>query len=301
MAGTVRFGVAPIAWSNSDLPELGGDTTLETCLMESREAGFTGTETGVKYPLDATVLGPLLEKYDLKLASGWFSGRILEVSLDEEKERLEEQLSCFHTLGAPVMVYAETTGSLQADRATPVSRRRKLAPSDFPEFGRKLTEVADYLRARGVPMSYHPHMGTVVETDAEVDLLMANTGPSVGLLIDTGHVTYADGDPFALVERHGPRLNHIHCKDIRPDVLKQVKADDLSFLDAVIEGVFTVPGDGFIDYGHFAKSLAAVDYEGWVVVEAEQDPVKAPPLEYARIGFKALQSAFTDAGYTIAA
>ncbi len=301
MAGTVRFGVAPIAWSNSDLPELGGDTTLETCLMESREAGFTGTETGVKYPLDASVLGPSLEKYDLKLASGWFSGRILELSLEEEKDRLEEQLACFHALGAPVMVYAETTGSLQADRATPVSQRRKLATSDFPDFGRRLTEVADYLQDRGVPMSYHPHMGTVVETDADIDLLMANTGPSVGLLIDTGHVTYAAGDPFALVKRHGPRLNHIHCKDIRPDILKQVKADNLSFLDAVIEGVFTVPGDGCINYGRFAKGLAAVDYEGWVVVEAEQDPVKAPPLEYARIGFKALQAAFTDAGYTIAA
>lgn len=301
MAGTVRLGVAPIAWSNSDLPELGGDTTLETCLAESREAGFTGTETGVKFPMDAAILGPILKQHDIKLVSGWFSGSILEVSLEEEKERLEEQLACFQALGAPVLVYAETTGTLQADRATPVSRRRKLDPSDFPEYGRKLTQVADYLQERGLPMSYHPHMGTIVETDTEVDLLMANTGPSVGLLVDTGHVTYAGGDPYALVKRHGARLNHIHCKDIRPAVLKQVKADDLSFLDAVIEGVFTVPGDGCINYNRFAKGLAAVDYEGWVVVEAEQDPVKAPPLEYARKGFLTLKSAFTEAGYTIAA
>ncbi len=301
MAGTVRLGVAPIAWSNSDLSELGGDTTLETCLAESREAGYSGTETGVKFPMDAATLGPILEQHDLKLVSGWFSGRILEVSLAAEKERLEQQLACFHALGAPVLVYAETTASLQADRATPVSRRRKLDPADFPDYGRKLTEVADYLQERGLPMAYHPHMGTIVETDQEVDLLMANTGPSVGLLIDTGHVTYAGGDPYALVKRHGARLNHIHCKDVRSAILKQVIADDRSFLDAVIEGVFTVPGDGCINYSRFAKGLAAVDYQGWVVVEAEQDPVKAPPLEYARKGFLALKTAFTEAGYTIAA
>ena len=300
MAGTVRFGVAPIAWSNSDLPELGGDTPLEVCLAESRAAGYAGTETGVKFMMDAAVLGPLLRQHDLKLVSGWFSGSILEVSLDEEKRRLEDQLACFHALGAPIMVYAETTGTLQADRATPVSRRPKLAPADFPDYGRKLTEVANYLATRGVPMAYHPHMGTVIETDDDIDRLMANTGPSVGLLIDTGHVTYAGGDPFALVQRHAARLNHIHCKDVRPDVLQQVKADDLSFLDAVIEGVFTVPGDGCIDYGRFAQYLADGGYEGWVVVEAEQDPVKAPPLEYARKGFDTLTTAFTAAGYTIA-
>ena len=301
MAGTVRLGVAPIAWSNSDLPELGGDTTLETCLQESREAGFTGTEAGVKFPMDAAVLAPILEAHDIKLVTGWFSGSILEVSLEEEKARIEDQLACFRALGAPLMVYAETTGSLQADRGTPVSQRRKIRPDEFPEYGSKLTAVADHLQERGVPMSYHPHMGTIVETDEEVDLLMANTGPSVGLLVDTGHVTYAGGDPYALVQRHGPRLNHIHCKDIRPDILKQVKADDLSFLDAVLEGVFTVPGDGFIDYDRFAKTLAEVNYEGWVVVEAEQDPVKAPPFEYAQKGYRTLKSAFTDAGYTIAA
>jgi inosose dehydratase len=295
----VRLGVAPIAWSNSDLPELGGDTPLEVCLRESREAGYTGTETGVKFPLDPAELGPILEAHDLRLVSGWFSGRLLEVSVDEEKRRLESQLACFAALGAPVMVYAETTGSVQADRSTPVSRRPILAREDFPEYGRKLTEIAEYLKQRGVPMAYHPHMGTIVEQDEEIELLMDSTGPAVGLLVDTGHVTYAGGDPLGVVRRHGVRLNHVHCKDVRDDVLERAKAQNLSFLDAVIEGVFTVPGDGCVDFATFARGLAEVDYEGWIVVEAEQDPVKAPPLAYARMGHANLSKALADAGFEI--
>lgn len=298
-AGNIRLGVAPIAWSNSDLPELGGDTSLETCLAESRQAGFAGTETGVKFPMHAAALGPILAEHDLVLVSGWFSGRLLELSVEEEKRRIDDQLRCFKELSAPVLVYAETTGSLQADRTTPVSQRRKIAPPDFADYGRKLTEFAQYLESAGVPMSFHPHMGTIVETDREVDLLMANTGPAVGLLIDSGHVAYAGGDPIGLVRRHGARLNHIHCKDIREPVLADVKRRDLSFLDAVMAGVFTVPGDGMIDFHGFAAALADVDYGGWVVVEAEQDPAKAPPLQYARLGFEHLTAAFSAAGYSI--
>lgn len=296
---TIKLAVAPIAWSNSDLPELGGDTPLEVCLAESREAGYTGTETGVKYPLDAAVLGPLLRQFDLQLASGWFSGELIKGSIDEEKRRIEEQLTCFAALGAPVMIYAETTGTLQTDQATPVSRRPHLDAADFPDYGLQLTELAEHLRARGVPMAYHPHMGTVIESDADIDLLMANTGPAVGLLIDTGHVTYADGDVAGVTRRHAHRLNHIHCKDVRADVLARVKAADTSFLDAVVEGVFTVPGDGCIDYAPFARVLADAGYGGWVVVEAEQDPVKAPPLEYARIGYEHLTQVFSAAGFEI--
>ena len=298
-SGNIRLGVAPIAWSNSDLPELGGETSLETCLKESREAGFSGTETGVKFPMDAAVLGPLLAEHHLQLVSGWFSGRLLEVSVEEEQQRVAAQLACFKALDAPVIVYAETTGSMQADRATPVSARQALPPADFADYGRKLTEFAEYLQGAGVPMSYHPHMGTIIETDAEIDLLMANTGPAVGLLIDSGHVTYAGGDPVGLVRRHGKRLNHIHCKDIRGPVLAAAKRDDLSFLDAIIAGVFTVPGDGMIDFHAFAAALADVGYGGWVVVEAEQDPTKAPPLEYAAMGFAHLTDAFSAAGYSI--
>lgn len=295
----VRFGVAPIAWSNSDLPELGGDTPLEVCLQESREAGFTGTETGVKFPLDPAELGPLLDRFGLKLVSGWFSGELLNRSVAEEKARIEVQLATFAVLGAPVIVYAETTGSVQADRTRPLSGRPRIADDDFRDYGVKLTELAEWLADRGVPMAYHHHMGTAVETEREVDLLMNHTGAAVGLLLDTGHLAFAGGDVEGTTRRHGGRINHVHCKDLRPDVLQRVRERDMSFLDGVIEGVFTVPGDGMLDYGRFAQVLAEIGYEGWVVVEAEQDPAKAPPKEYAIKGYRTLKDAFTRAGYTI--
>lgn len=300
-AGPVRLGVAPIAWSNSDLPELGGDTPLETCLSESRAAGYSGTETGVKFPMDAATLGPILAAHGLALVSGWFSGRLLELSVAEETARIEPQLACFAALGAPVLVYAETTGSVQGDRGAPVSTRPTLAPAAFAEYGAKLTALAEHMAARGVRLAYHHHMGTVIETEDEIDRLMAHTGPAVGLLVDTGHAAYAGGDWLAITERHGARLAHVHCKDVRPDVLAMARARDLSFLDAVLAGVFTVPGDGCIDYGAFAQTLAKAGYGGWVVVEAEQDPAKAPPFEYARKGHQHLTAALRAAGFAIAA
>ena len=299
-AGTIRLGVAPIAWSNSDLPELGGDTPLETCLAESRAAGYSGTETGVKFPMDAATLGPILRRHDLALVSGWFSGRLLELSVAEEQVRIETQLAAFAALGAPVLVYAETTGSVQAMQETPISRRRRLSAEEFKVLGEKMTQLARHMKARGVRLAYHHHMATVVETDAEIDALMAATGDEVGLLVDTGHSCFAGGDWLALTERHAHRVAHVHCKDIRPEVLQDARARDLSFLDAILAGVFTVPGDGFIDYDAFARVLAKIGYSGWVVVEAEQDPARAPPYEYALKGRQHLAAAFTRAGFTIA-
>lgn len=299
MAGTIRLGVAPIAWSNSDLPELGGDTSLETCLAESRAAGYSGTETGVKFPMDPAVLGPVLQRHGLKLVSGWFSGRLLEVSVAEEKQRIEAQLACFAALGAPVLVYAETTGSVQANRGVPASRRRRLSPEEFKQLGVKMTELAEHMAGRGVRMAYHHHVATVVETDEEIAHLMEATGRAVGLLVDTGHSAYAGGDWLAIAERYADRVVHVHCKDVRPAVLAQARAQDLSFLDAVLTGVFTVPGDGCIDYDAFARTLARIGYQGWVVVEAEQDPAKAPPYEYAQRGRHHLAAAFERAGFAI--
>ncbi len=295
----IRLGVAPIAWTNNDLPEMGGDTPLEVCLAEAREAGYTGIESGGKFPMDPEVLGPIVAEHRLQLVSGWFSGRLLEVSVDEEKRRLENQLRTFAALGAPVMVYAETTGSIQSDRSKAVSERPSLPEADFPDYGRKLSEIAEYMTGRGVAMAYHHHMGTIIETEAEVDLLMAHTGSAVGLLIDTGHLIFAGGDPRRTTRRHAARVNHIHCKDIRADVLDRVRAEDMSFLDSVVAGVFTVPGDGAIDFHGFAKVLAEIGYSGWVVVEAEQDPAKANPLVYAKIGYRHLREAFGAAAMDI--
>jgi len=296
----IRFGVAPIAWTNSDLPQLGGDTSLETCLAESRQAGFSGTETGVKFPMDAAALGPVLQRFGLKLVSGWFSGELLKRSVDEEKERIETQLATFKALGAAVLVYAETTGSVQSKIEVPSSRRPHLADAEFRGYGRKLTALAEHLFDRGVPMAYHHHMGTIVENQREIDLLMDNTGPAVGLLVDTGHLTFAGADVLGVTRRHARRINHVHCKDVRFEVLRKMRQKDASFLSAVLEGVYTVPGDGCIDYYAFARLLAEIGYEGWAVVEAEQDPVKAPPFEYSRMGREHLAAAFGAAGYEIA-
>jgi inosose dehydratase len=299
VSGPIRLGVAPIAWSNSDLPQLGGDTTLETCLRESRKAGFSGTETGVKFPMDAAKLGPDLARNKLKLVSGWFSGELLKRSVKSEQSRILAQMETFKALGAPVLVYAETTGTVQNRIEAPLSTRPRLAAEDFRDYGRKLTQLAEWMADFGVPMTYHHHMGTVVESQREIDLLMANTGKAVGLLLDTGHLRFAGGDIAETTRKHGRRINHVHCKDLRPEVLKAARQKDQSFLSAILAGVFTVPGDGFIDYHGFARLLAEIGYEGWVVVEAEQDPAKAPPFEYSRMGHRHLTAAFEAAGYTI--
>jgi inosose dehydratase len=205
----------------------------------------------------------------------------------------------YQALGTPVMIYAETTGTVQAKIDTPVAERPRMPDEEFKRYGDKLTEFAEWLQAEGCPMAFHHHMGTVVETEREVDLLMSRTGDAVRLLFDTGHLTFAGGDVLATARRHGKRINHVHCKDIRADVLARLKAENWSFLKGVIEGVFTVPGDGVIDFAAFAKVLAEIGYSGWVVVEAEQDPKKANPLEMARIGRRTLTEAFGKAGFTI--
>ena len=299
----VRLGIAPIGWSNDDLPELGGDIPLETCLAEAREAGFSGVEKGGKFPMNADALGPILERHGLVLVSGWFSGELLGGSVAREKERIREQLVLYQKLGCPVMVYAETTGTVQGRQDVAVADRPRMKEADFPGYGEQLTELAEWLKAEGCPMTFHHHMGTVIETEAEVDRLMAHTGEAVGLLFDTGHLTFAGGDVAATARRHGGRINHVHCKDIRRPVLERVRKERWSFLDGVLEGVFTVPGDatGSIDFRAFAKVLAGIGYAGWVVVEAEQDPRKANPLVYARMGHDELSAAFGDAGVAIEA
>jgi inosose dehydratase len=296
-----RLGIAPIAWSNDDLPELGGDTPLEVCLSESREAGFSGVETGGKFPKTPRELKEVLSAHDLKLVSGWYSGRVLENHLSAEKDRAHAQLELFRENGATVLVYGETTGTVQNQRNVPLARRPKLDDEQMRDYGRKLTAFAEHCHEQKVPLSFHHHMATAIETENDVDRLMNFTGEAVGLLFDTGHITFAGGDALRMAKRHGPRVNHFHAKDIRRDVLQKLDFGKQSFLDAVLLGVFTVPGDGMIDFKAVAKVLAEIGYEGWMVVEAEQDPKKAPPLKYAKIGHEALSEALTQAGYTIEA
>ena len=200
------------------------------------------------------MLGPTLEQHGLKLVTGWFSGELRHGNIEREKRRIAQQLALYQALEAPVMIYAETTGTVQAKIDTPVAERPRMPDEEFKRYGDKLTEFAEWLQAEGCPMAFHHHMGTVVETEREVDLLMSRTGDAVRLLFDTGHLTFAGGDVLATARRHGRRINHVHCKDIRAGVLDRLKAENWSFLKGVIEGVFTVPGDGAIDFGAFAQS-----------------------------------------------
>jgi len=292
----VRLGISPIGWSNDDLPELGGETPLDTCLAEARAAGYEGIELGNKFPRDPAVLRPILERFGLALISGWYSGRLLERSVAEEIAAIEPHCALLVAMGCAVLVYAETSGSVAGERHRPLSSRPRLADGSWRDFGARLTELAGHSSRQGIGLVYHHHMGTVIESEAEIDRLMAATGDNVGLLLDTGHAAYAGADPVSLVRRYGDRISHVHCKDVRPEVLARVRADDASFLDAVLDGVFTVPGDGCVDFAAVLAELGAADYNGWLVVEAEQDPAKAAPLAYARLGFARLSAAAARAG-----
>jgi inosose dehydratase len=295
----LRLGMSPISWSNDDLPQLGGDTSLEVCLSETREAGFVGTETGGKFPKQACELTTVLKDHDLSLVSGWYSGMLINHDLDAELVRIADQLALFKEVGASVIVYGETFNTVQNCQKKPLSSRPKLADYDIANYGRRLTALAEHCADEGVPLTFHHHMGTAVETEAEIDAVMNATGDAVGLLLDTGHLVFAGGDNAAVISKYGSRINHVHTKDIRPDILASVDKNTDSFLDCVLRGVFTVPGDGMIDYDDVMKRLYDVGYEGWVVVEAEQDPVKANPLEYAKIGYSKLHQALHDSGYSL--
>ncbi len=296
-----KLGIAPIAWSNDDLPELGGETTLETCLGESRDAGFSGVETGGKFPRTAAGLRPKLEAYGLQLASGWFSGTVLDApdDLAEEKERVAAQLALFRELGAACLAYGETAGTVQNKRGAPLATRRRLSEDEIRAYGRRLTRFAEHCAEAGVPLAFHHHMATAIETERDLDLLMRHTGAAVGLLYDAGHMRFAGGDVLRVIDNHGKRIVHVHAKDVRGPVVAGLDRDRQSFLDAVLEGAFTVPGDGAIDFAAVCRRLADVGYGGWFVVEAEQDPAKAPPAEYARIGHRALSAALAAAGYQV--
>lgn len=293
---TVQLGINPLTWTNDDLPSLGAKTPLATCLREGRQAGFAGFELGNKFPREARVLGPILDRHQLKLVSGWYSLALLNRGVEGEIAAAGQHLTLLRELGAKVIVACETTASIQGARDTPVSLRPQFPAERWGEYGRRLTAFARHTRSLGIQLAYHHHMGTVIERAEDIDQLMAHTGPEVGLLLDTGHLMYAGADPVAVAERWGARICHVHCKDVRGEILADVKNRQLSFLDAVLEGVFTVPGDGCVDYPALLAVLKAQGYQGWLVVEAEQDPAIADPLTYATMGYRNLHQFAVNAG-----
>ena len=285
---SVKLGIAPIAWSNDDMPELGGETSLEQCLDEASQAGFIGIESGGKFPKTSKELLPKLNNYNLNLCSGWYGGNLRQNSTNKEKQLIRGQLDLFKDCNAPCIVFAEVSGSIQGDPNRKLSTRPQMDNEEWDSFCNKLSEMGKFLEGEGMPLAYHHHMGTVIETHEDTIRLLENTDDSVKLTLDTGHMLFAQGNSKKILEDFSSRIIHIHCKDIRKNVLDNSLENDLSFRGAFLDGAFTVPGDGCIDYKPLFDILKVKNYSGWLVVEAEQDPAKANPFEYAKIGYKYL-------------
>lgn len=296
---TCKLGIAPIAWWNDDDEALSDDVSLDECLRQAAEAGFTGMETGRRFPMDMGELGPVLARHGITVCGGWFSGLLLDGDIEAEKDRIAAQHQFFRDAGAPCIVYGETARSIQGERGTPLAQKPVLSEAEMAAYGRKLSDFADWCAKEGMALSYHHHMGAAVETEAELDLFMKHS--TVPLLFDAGHMAFAGGDNFRVIENHYARITHVHTKDVRRKVIDGLDRSQESFLDAVIKGAFTVPGDGSLDFGAIIKALAAKNYEGWFVIEAEQDPVANPPLEMAKKGYAALMRAAKEAGYEVLA
>lgn len=284
----VRIGINPLTWTNDDLPELGEENSLEKCLSEAKLAGYEGVELGRKFPRDPVVLGPILRNFKIDLVSGWYSARLLERSVEDEIKAMQPHFTLLKALGAKVMVFAEVSRCVHGDRSIPLSKRPRLAEKEWKPFCERLDAVAGHLETQGLKLAYHHHMGTVIQSEEEVDRMMAST-TAVGLLLDTGHLTVAGGEPMRALEHHADRVVHVHCKDVRQEKLERARERDLSFLDAVLGDVFAVPGDGSIDFEPILRGLAKRGYQGWLVVEADQDPARAHPLTHARIGHDCLR------------
>ncbi|MHC8508686.1 MAG: myo-inosose-2 dehydratase [Rhodospirillales bacterium] len=296
----VNLGIAPIAWWNDDLPELSDDVSLEECLAQARDAGYTGMETGQRFPMDPDVLNPVLKAHGIRVCGGWFSGELLDGGIEREKDRIAAQMALFKAADAPCIVYGETAGTIQGERSAPLASKRLIDDDEMKTYGRKLTAFAEWCAGEGMPIAYHHHMAAPVETEPELNRLMENSGAALPLLLDTGHMAFAGGDSLRVIDKYHARITHVHAKDVRQNVIDAVDRTSQSFLDAVIAGAFTVPGDGSLDFAAVMRRLADYGYEGWIVVEAEQDPVKNPPLEMARKGRAELRRAAEAAGYTVA-
>jgi inosose dehydratase len=294
-----KLGMSPIAWWNDDLVELSDDVSLEECLRQSRSAGFTGMEKGRRFPDDPDVMLPILRAADVTLCGGWFSGTLVDEDIAVNKDRIAPMIALFKAVNAPCIVYGEVGRSIQGKREVPLAQKPRLSDDEMKAYARKVTEFGEWCADQGMPLSYHHHMAAVVETEPELDAFMAASGEGIPLLLDAGHLAFAGGDVLRAIDKHHARINHVHVKDIRQAVVDGLDRQKQSFLDAVALGAFTVPGDGSLDFGAIVQRLADYGYEGWFVVEAEQDPVANPPLKMAQVGHKELMRVMTAAGYSV--
>jgi inosose dehydratase len=282
---TVKIGISPISWQNDDLPDLTAAYTMEQALQEAHAIGYTGVERGRRMPSDTEGLRAYLHANHLALCGGWCSGNLLVNDVATEIAAVRQQVAQFVALGAPCIVYAECSNTVQGNIAIPVNNRPKLTKDQVYAYAAKLSELAKWMADQGMTLAYHHHMGSFIEDEDDVNWLMEGSTADVKLLFDTGHLLFAGADVMRVLTRWAERVHHVHFKDIRPAVVKDVRDNNRSFLDAVIAGAFTVPGDGCIDFQAVTDKLKSMGYKGWIVVEAEQDPAMAAPYEYSKMGF----------------
>lgn len=298
---SVKIGISLIAWQNDDLPELTKDYTTEGAMEDAAKIGYSGVERGRRMPADTEGLRAYLDRYGVSLCGGWCSGNLMVNPVKEEAAAIRRQVEQFAALSAPCIVYAECSNTIQGMINIPVSQRPKLTRDDVMAYGAKLSELAKWSKDQGVVLSYHHHMGAMVQDAEDIDWLMEGSAEDLTLLYDTGHLYFAGADPVAVLDKWGHRVHHVHFKDVRQPVLDWVRAEDKSFLDGVAAGVYSVPGDpeGCIDFQAITDRLGAMDYSGWIVVEAEQDPAKAPPFEYSKLGYNHITEICGRSGLTI--
>lgn len=295
----ILFGTNPIAWANDDDQSIGADIATTRILDEAgRQIGFDGIENGHRWPNDPEELRSLLGSYGLKFISGWYSTELLLRSVEEEITAVQGHLAKLKHNGCKVCIVCETSNAIHGDAGRPVNDRPRLTDAEMKAFGAKLEKFAEYLSGQGVTLVYHHHMGTIVESPEEIDALMAATGPHVHLLFDAGHCAFGGGDPVKVLTKHVARVRHFHAKNIRPTITARVRAEGMSFLQGVVAGAFTVPGDqeGGVDFGPLLKILAGAKYDGWIVIEAEQDPKVRNPLLYQTLGLATLKRLSREAG-----
>lgn len=294
----IRYGTNPIAWSNDDDRSIGAHLSLEDCLADCEKIGFDGIEKGHKMPSDPAELKKVLAAHKLVFVSGWHSLNLLAHSVEDEKKAIQPHLDLLKYNDCKVCIVCETSNAIHGDDGKALADKPVLEAGRWAKFGADVEAIAQYCANQGIDLVYHHHMGTVVQTEEEIDLLMKNTGPATKLLLDTGHAWFGGSDPVVLANRYMDRVRHIHAKNVRPAIRKEVESEKLSFLEGVRRGVFTVPGDpeGGVDFLPVLKVAADHRYSGWLVIEAEQDPVKRNPFEYQSMGLKALKGFAKEAG-----
>lgn len=290
----VRLAVSPLSWTNDVLADLGGDIPVETCLNEAAQAGYAGIELGRLFPRDAARLRPLLDAHGLSLASGWYSGELARREARAERDAAAGHATLLAAMGCKVMVYGEVAMMAgEAPLDTPMSRR--LTMDDHTAYAARLTDFAAWLMGEyGLRLAYHHHLMMVAETLPEIAAIFDAAGPELGLLLDTGHAAAAGFDYAALIERFGERIAHVHLKDLRAGVMARIRAEDASFNDGVRAGMFTTPGDGTLDFAPMARFIRDSGYQGWLVVEAEQDPALVPPMPAVTGAMTHLRTIFRD-------